>query len=222
MRGNLRKIREEQLLDECVKNSLKRFLESRVDLNESEGNEETDQMLYDLLRYLSKPATNDIHDDILDGGQLNTLHKAYNYFDPKGIVHDIWAIHYTNLEGYEGIQKNGFIFGTNDLDALAYSRNYQDGAPTDNEGWNFALPLDNDYLGEDLGYGDCGFLIKTDGVRAYHKGDHDDEIIFKGCMVKERHPFIYDEDNECWILTDSKVNACFKDIRSLIRFVVSK
>lgn len=158
--------------------------------------------LQELYDYLSLDDNQDIHDVDANGRKIpNLTRKAHNYFIPKGIVKDVWAVHFTNVESYEGIIQNGFSIGVTDFDKLAYSggiENAQEG------GWCFALPLDNDYLGEDCGYGDCGFIIKTDGVRAFHKGDNDDEIIFKDENVKEKIPFVYDEDFECWILTDEE------------------
>jgi hypothetical protein len=209
-------------------------------LNERKNKNEKEQMLIDLYNYLSQDSTDDIYDGNVNGKHyININYKAYNYFEPKGIVHDIWAIHYTNLEGYEGIQKRGFRIGVQDYDALAYSNHYYNNEMPRKSGWNFALPIDNEYIGDDLGYGDCGFIIKTDGVRAYHKGDHDDEIIFKGCMVKKKYPFVYDEDYKCWILSDFGYDyqggdlpegsyydeelerVVFSDIRFLIQYVIS-
>lgn len=233
----------QQLINECVDKCLKMYLKGQniVKLNESKSKQEKEQMLVDLFKYLSQEPT----DDIYDGGKhgkcfINTRYKAYNYFEPRGIVHNVWAVHYTNLEGYEGIQSRGFRIGVHNYDELAYSANYYDDNTHRKSGWNFALPIDNKYLGDDLGYGDCGFIIKTDGVRAYHKGDHDDEIIFKGCMVKKKYPFVYDEDYNCWILSnfnfdyngddlpsgayydDELEQIVFEDIHSLIQFVISK
>lgn len=231
----------QQLINECVDRCLRKYLnKEEIALNESKSRQEKEQMLIDLYNYLSQEPT----DDIYDGGQygkghLNTKYKAYNYFEPKGIVHNVWAIHYTNLEGYEGIQSRGFRIGVSDYDALAYSQGYYNYEPPRKSGWNFALPIDNKYLGDDLGYGDCGFVIKTDGVRAYHKGDQDDEIIFKGCMVKKKIPFVYDEDYCCWILSGFGYNykgqklpngayydeeleqVVFEDIYSLIQCAIS-
>ena len=214
----------------------------RFVLNETIEKQGNEQILNDLFDYLAKNPTDDIYDYDDNGRRsLNTRHKAYNYFEPKAIVHDVWAIHYTNAEAYEGIMGNGFIKGVTNYDELAYTpRVYDDDEVTDKIHWNFALPIDNEYLGEDLGYGDCAFLIKTDGVRAYHKGDHDDEIIFCDSMVKAKIPFAYDEDFKCWILTDGSdvyeggclpkgayyhdelERVVFKDVHSLIKFVISR
>ena len=232
----------EKVINECVHRCLKKYLKENAILNETKSREEKEQMLIDLYNYLSQEPTDDIYDGGQHGkGYLNINYKAYNYFEPKGIVHNVWAVHYTNLEGYEGIQSRGFRFGVSNYDALAYSQgHYNNNEQSRKSGWSFALPIDNKYLGDDLGYGDCGFIIKTDGVRAYHKGDKDDEIIFKGCMVKKKIPFLYDEDYECWILPmlgygynggelpngayycEELDQVVFEDVYSLIRFVISR
>lgn len=193
--------------------------------------ENKEEALKELYVYLSKEAT----DDIYDGGkQLNTMYKAYNYFEPRGIVHDVWAVHFTDVTSFEGIMAQGFKYGVSNFDELAYSANYYD-TRQKSAGWCFALSIDNSYIGQDLGYGDCAFLIKTDGVRAYHKGDSDEEIIFRGDMVKECIPFVYDEDYDCWILygydfdnypkgaywENELGRVVFGDIYSLIDFAIN-
>lgn len=177
-------------------------------INETKSRQEKEQMLVDLFNYLSKEQTDDIYDGGKYGkGYINTNYKAYNYFEPKEIVHNIWAVHFTNMEGYEGITKRGFRIGVHNYDELAYSANYYGYNTPKKSGWNFALPIDNKYIGDDLGYGDFGFIIKTDGVKAYHKGSGEDEIIFKGCMVKRKIPFAYEENYDSWILLNFNYNG---------------
>jgi len=169
--------------------------------------------LRQLLAYLSQEADTDVG----SGGNVNTGAKAYNYFEPKGIVTNAWALHFTGLEAWEEISENGFVHGCTDIDKLAYSYSKFDSEgntdTTANYGWCFALPIDNEYLGDDCGYGDCGFLIRTDGVRAFHKIDGDDEIIFKNENVKQMIPFMYDEDYEGWNVPE--ISESFEDIENL-------
>ena len=196
--------------------------------------------LESLLAYLSQQPDTEIE----SGGHVNIKAKAYNYFEPKGIVHDAWALHFTYAEVFDEIIENGFVHGCTDLDRLAYTDSKFDSegnASTEaNNGWCFALPINNGYLGEDCGYGDCGFLIKTDGVLAYHKIDHDNEIIFKNDYVKESIPFAYEEDyggwNVCGISENIDPNnlpngafyeedieaVLFEDIRSMIEFLIKQ
>ena len=69
------------------------------------------------------------------------------------------------------------------------------------QGWQFALPVGCSYLKHyDLGYGDCAFLIKADGVIAKHVGEQDDELIFRDKDVIKKIPFRYDYDSKKWVV----------------------
>ena len=156
----------------------------------------------ELAKYLNRPATVNVK----ASGRTGLKHPAYNYFTDAHVVNGVWAVHFTGLEAFEDIQESGFKNGTRTLDNLAYSANYSD-SKRGKLGWLFALPLDCPYLDNyDLGYGDCGFLIKTNGVRARHIVDGDDEILFRGRDVLEKIPIIFDEDYDRWIAypTDGK------------------
>lgn len=155
-----------------------------------------------LAKYLNRPATVNVK----ASSRTDLNQPAYNYFTDAREVNGVWAVHFTGLDAFEDIQESGFKNGTSTLDNLAYSANYSD-SKRGKLGWLFALPLDCPYLDNyDLGYGDCGFLIKTDGVRARHIVDGDDEILFRGRDVLEKIPIIFDEDYDRWIayLTDGK------------------
>lgn len=220
-----------KLTEQDIKNMV---AECVMRIRESVGDNE----LQELLNYLSTPADTEIR----PGGMVNRNARAYNYFEPKGIVQDAWAIHFTYAEVFEDIMSDGFAHGCTDLDRLAYSDSKFDSegnADTEkNYGWCFALPIDNAYKGDDLGYGDCCFLIKTDGVRAYHKIDGDDEIIFKEKYVKEKIPFVYEEDYSGWNIVNvsNKLDpnnlpegafveewtkmVLFEDVDSVIKFLL--
>jgi len=202
-------------------------------LNEYKSLHEQERLLRDLFDYLSQEPTDDIYDN---DGSLNPLYKAYNYFEPKAIVRDEWCVHFTNAEGYEGINKDGFVIGVSNYDELAYSATYYGDGTKRGAGWNFALPVDAEYLGEDRGYGDFGFVLCTDGVRAYHRGDGNDEIIFQGCHVKKKVPFYYDDEYDCWVpfmdidsdnppdgsyYEDELGQVVFEDIETMVRFIIS-
>jgi len=147
-----------------------------------------------LVKYLNQPATFKVK----ASSRTNLSKPAYNYFTDAHVVNGVWAVHFTGLEAFEDIQESGFKNGTRTLDNLAYSANYSD-SRRGKLGWLFALPLDCPYLDNyDLGYGDCGFLIKTNGVRARHIVDGDDEILFRGRDVLEKIPIIFDEDYDRW------------------------
>lgn len=146
-----------------------------------------DNELQNLFNYLKQESTVDV---MQMNGHTKLNQKAYNYFVPKAILHDVWIIHFTNLKGYEDIPQIGFNRGTNNIDNLAYSRGGENGGK-----FNFGFLLDNPYIDNyDLGYGDCALIFKTDGVLAYHKIDNDDEVIFINNNIKSNYyELLWDE-----------------------------
>lgn len=145
--------------------------------------------LEELFNYLKQDSTVNVTQMLKQKDTHPFSQKAYNYFEPKAILHDVWVIHFTNLEGYEDIPKNGFKYGENDINKLAYTSSETEGK------YSFALLLNNPYIDNyDFGYGDCALVFKTDGVLAYHKIDGDDELIFINSNINSKiYPLIFDE-----------------------------
>ena len=160
--------------------------------------EAIDDNMVKLVEYLNQPADTPIHNSY---GVLMTGRKAFNYFENASIKEGVWGVHFTNLEAFYYILEEGFSHGTVNLDQLAYTGNYEGGRG--NDGWLFALPVDSKYVkAYDMGYGDYGFLIKTDCVLVDHLGDGDTEMLFRGKDVSTMIPFMYDEDAEVWKTKD--------------------
>lgn len=160
--------------------------------------EAIDDNMVKLVEYLNQPADTPIHNSY---GVLMTGRKAFNYFENASIKEGVWGVHFTNLEAFYYILEEGFSHGTVNLDQLAYTGNYEGGRG--NDGWLFALPVDSKYVKSyDMGYGDYGFLIKTDCVLVDHLGDGDREMLFRGKDVSTMIPFMYDEDAEVWKTND--------------------
>ena len=124
--------------------------------------EAVDGKMKQLKNYLGKKPESDIK---YSRGYIDTTRRAFNYFKDAHIQEGAWAVHFTNEKAYPKIKKDGFANGTTVLDHLAYTTMYDGGRGT--QGWLFALPVGCSYLKHyDLGYGDCAFLIKADGVIA--------------------------------------------------------
>lgn len=158
--------------------------------------EAVDGQMKKLNRYLGKKPESATKDS---KGYIDTTRKAFNYFKDAHIQEGAWAVHFTNEQAYPKIKKNGFANGTTVLDHLAYTAMYDGGRGK--HGWLFALPVGCSYLKHyDLGYGDCAFLIKADGVIAKHVGEQDDELIFRDKDVIKKIPFRYDYDSQKWVV----------------------
>lgn len=175
--------------------------------------EAVDGKMKQLNKYLGKKPDSDIKDS---KGYIDTTRRAFNYFKDAHIQEGAWAVHFTNDKAYPKIKKNGFANGTTVLDHLAYTTMYDGGRGK--QGWLFALPVGCSYLKHyDLGYGDCAFLIKADGVIAKHVGEQDDELIFRDKDVIKKIPFRYDYDTKKWVVEpeDGK-NKAFETIGQVI------
>lgn len=158
--------------------------------------EAQDGDLAKLTAYLNRKPDEDILDE---NGYLTTTKKAYNYFLNARTVHDQWAVHFTSEEVYPKIKRDGFSHGTTVLDHLAYTSQYEGGRSRN--GWLFALPVDTAYLKHyDMAYGDCAFLIKSDGVIARHIGERDVEMLYRRSDVKETIPFRFERDSKKWVV----------------------
>lgn len=158
--------------------------------------EAVDGKMKRLNKYLEKKPDCEIKDS---KGYIDTTQKAFNYFKDAHIQEGAWAVHFTNEKVYPKIKKNGFANGTTVLDHLAYTTMYDGGRGK--QGWLFALPVGCSYLKHyDLGYGDCAFLIKADGVIAKHVGEQDDELIFRDKDVIKKIPFRYDYESKKWVV----------------------
>jgi hypothetical protein len=175
--------------------------------------EAVDGKMKQLNKYLGKKPDSDIKDS---KGYIDTTHKAFNYFKDAHIQEGAWAVHFTNDKAYPKIKKNGFANGTTVLDHLAYTTMYDGGRGK--QGWLFALPVDCEYLKHyDMGYGDCAFLIKADGVIARHVGEQDDELIFRDKDVIKKVPFRYDYDTKKWVVEpEDGENEAFDTIGQVI------
>lgn len=155
----------------------------------------------ELIEYLSQKPTENFRDE-KDRIKTTGL-KSYNYIDPLGVVNDVYALHFTNLEAYEEILEDGFKGGICDFDRLAYSDAIYNRDDSCTDGFFFALPIDGEYIGEDVMYGDCGFIVKLNSaLLTFHHGDGDKELIFKRSNVVDMIGFMFDEDYSCWCLTD--------------------
>ena len=175
--------------------------------------EAVDGKMKQLNKYLGKKPDSDIKDS---KGYIDTTRQAFNYLKDAHIQDGAWAVHFTNDKAYPKIKKNGFANGTTVLDHLAYTTMYDGGRGK--QGWQFALPVGCSYLKHyDLGYGDCAFLIKADGVIAKHVGEQDDELIFRDKDVIKKIPFRYDYDSKKWVVEpeDGK-NKAFETIGQVI------
>ena len=113
-------------------------------------------------------------------------------------IYNSWLIHFTNNP--HSISTSGFVFGTGEYNSLAYS-----GCRTGNkygQGYNFAYDVDDfekyyKYCSKPK-YGEGAVLFRASGIKVWHNGDEETQVIFNGGTVNSVVP-IYYNNGEWWI-----------------------
>ena len=132
---------------------------------------------------------------------------AYDTMAYPKYLHNAWLIHFS--DNAAEIAENGFAYGTQDMENLAYS-----GCGTIKnkfgEGYDFAFDVDkfDKYYRGGIGgkpkYGSEAVIFQASGVELTHFGDQEDQVVFWGPSAKN---FIYIE-------YDSDYGWCVKSIKN--------
>lgn len=116
----------------------------------------------------------------LDGDGMTLLCSEY-----RGIYKKDWILHFTDTKSAYDIQRNGFTHGTEDVEQLGLTTNTSK-EYKQNGGFNFGYNI-NTYKRyykstrwSDFKYGDVCVMATTSGIRTYHYGDEEEQIIFWG------------------------------------------
>ena len=115
---------------------------------------------------------------------------AFVFFSQPRIIKNEWLVHFSD-NAYH-IAKEGFTYGTQELDRLAYS-GAGDIESKFGEGYDFAYRADSatDVLvtpnknWNTPKYGSEFVLFRASGVEAFHDGDQERQVIFYGPSAKE-------------------------------------
>jgi len=124
--------------------------------------------------------------DRLDNHAMPGLHSSeyptWTYFSYEGIIKNQWLIHFT--DNAEGISKEGFKYGVDDMDRLGLTTNVSE-FEKKYGGYNFAYLLKDfqryGYKGYDnYKYGKEAVVFNASGVKLWHHGDEEPQVIFYG------------------------------------------
>jgi hypothetical protein len=149
--------------------------------------EENDKDMYDRFAdYLYKNVTHfnlPIHD---------SEYPAWAFLVDAKIVKNQWLIHFTN--DAEGIAKDGFTKGVDEISKLGLTRFLSD-FDKKYGGYNFGYAL-GDYLrygrsvygNYGFNYGDEAVIFRASGIKSFHRGDREQQVIFYGNTAKNIIP----------------------------------
>jgi hypothetical protein len=155
--------------------------------NDSETYNKFAQYLFDKITYHELPIP-------------DAEYPAWCFYDDKPeIIKNQWLIHFTD-DAY-GIAKNGFKYGVDDMTKLGLTTNLSD-FEKEYGGYNFAYTLNDfkkygKYSHRKSGYkyGDEAVIFRASGIKVWHYGDEEPQVIFYGNTAKNIIPIISGENS---------------------------
>lgn len=139
---------------------------------------------------------------------------AHQSFSSPQIIKNQWLIHFT--DNAMSIAKNGFKYGTDDFDKL----NYTEAGITDGktEGYDFAYDINDyeryyKYRGKPK-YGNDAVIFQASGVKVWHYGDEEYQVIFWGKDAKNIIP-VEESYDGYWTVFSSKTSQPLVHLDSL-------
>jgi hypothetical protein len=129
---------------------------------------------------------------------------SFLYMQFEGIVKNQWLIHFTS--DAMQVANQGFTQGTPDLDQLGLttylSESYKSG------GYNFAYLLDDyarygkRHMYNEWKYGNEAVIFRASGIKVYHVGDQEPQVIFNGASATDIIPIRKVQDGQYAAGTD--------------------
>lgn len=205
---------------------------------DSDGNDIEEEMQgYELIEWLQENNVdlyNKYSNWLFEKIKYNELnispedYPAWSYYDSNPIlIKNQWLIHFTN--DAEGIAKNGFKYGVDEIDKLGLTT-YLGDFEKKYGGYNFAYLLRdfNSYGKAGIGsrggkykYGKEAVIFRASGIKLYHYGDEEPQVIFYGNTAKNIIPITTGE-NADWAIYNTKTGGKlveFDDLEKLVRWV---
>lgn len=129
---------------------------------------------------------------------------SFLYFNTPELIKNQWLIHFTKDDA-QAIQADGFTKGVDDLTTLGLTTHiYEEDKPG---GYNFAY-----HLGDFLRYGSSHYggwkygksavMFRASGLRMWHSGDEEPQVIFWGADAKDI--VVLAQHGENWMVDSCK------------------
>lgn len=176
------------------------------------GDEEQKKFIMGFGDYLYRKVTKDgLFDD--DG-------PTWMYFsgEPE-IVKNQWLIHFTKPTNVYDIVTKGFTKGVGDMYRLGLTTFLTADMKKDG-GYNFSYLLSDFYKYSGSKYGDSAIMFRASGVRMWHIGDEEHQVIFFGRGAKDRIAIEESEDHK-WAASDKSGKVIYgnNDLRKVTEWV---
>lgn len=148
----------------------------------------------------------------------------------QNIVKNQWLIHFSdNARQIWSDQKFTYGIPTEDLDRLGYSTSYKMEYKKGG-GFNFAYDINDfakygrsNYRGNSWKYGKEAVMFKASGIKAYHYGDEEPQVIFVGNSANSIVLLEYNKSDGDWMVTSNLNRIIFRTqtLSDLVDWVIS-
>ena len=123
----------------------------------------------------------------------NEKYPSWYFFESPELVKNQWLIHFTTKA--KMIAKDGFKLGVNDPRKLGMTT-LMGSKSKENGGYNFAFLLSdfldyytyNSRYGPQSKYGDQAVIFRASGIKVWHNGDQENQVVFYGKEAKDIIP----------------------------------
>lgn len=194
------------LLPEFLKTNKKKISK---EMRESIRNEDTAQLMEDWLVLSSIKDQSDFQNWAVTHhsvGQMPTDEPPYLNMDYGGVKKSGWLIHFT--DNPKNIADQGFKYGFDDLSfrGLSVTTHFTEQHRLKHPGYNFAFDAeDARSLGSGIGkYGRHAVVFWGAGVKTYHYGDEEKQIVFWGPSINKNMIFPVFSNNGSWTIEDAR------------------
>lgn len=138
----------------------------------------------------------------------------------KLLERETWLIHFSN--NANTVAREGFTIGVDQMDRLGLTTYFNnDGADKSYGGYNFAFKATDPrgYLGGEK-YGRHMLMFQNSGVEAWHHGDEENQVMFKGEDVDPRGIILIENDGGDWVVKPHPLSKYVspRDEDGLVRF----
>jgi hypothetical protein len=157
-------------------------------------------------------------------------YPAWSYFDDNPqLIKNQWLIHFTN--DADNITKNGFKYGVNDMTKLGLTTHLGE-FDKKYGGYNFAYTLNDfkKYGASSYGnwsksgykYGNEAVIFNASGIKVWHYGDEEPQVIFYGNTAKNIIPITSGENAKFGVFSKNG-NLLFEndDLPKIVKWIVN-
>lgn len=135
---------------------------------------------------------------------------SWYYMTSVNIVKNQWLVHGTQAKNLPSIKTQGFIRGFSDFRKLGLTTWFEKIQKV-HQGYNFAYTIDDfQRFGysqkHGLTYGEMVVVFRASGLRCYHDGDGEYQVIFNGKTATDIVPVFQEMGDGDWYINSSKLD----------------